>query len=293
MNTKKYIYSLIVILLAVTSCRKDDNPKLPDLSRVPQPLVVKDASFDVAISALDPESFNASFSVGLHFPEDTPPQKFDVVVMKNENKANVKVLKADVTTFPSTISLTGAQLEELFGGEVVLGDKFDVGVDITTQDGKKFEAFPAVGAGYGSGVSSQPGASVFVRYEAVCQFVIEEYVGTFEVMVDDWNDFGVGSTVEITSRGTDELIFSYPIEDAEPVVVKVNTGTNTVSVARQIIGNYGPPPGWPYGDLFAETTGGGTINYVSPCDLTLTLNINYTVGAGGFGAFPLVLKKVN
>src|SRR5690606_14328730 len=103
MKTKKYLYSLIVILLAISSCRKDDNPKLPGLSRVPQPLVVKDNNFDVAISALEPETFNASFSVGLHFPEDVAPQKFDVVVMKNENKANVKVLKADVNVFPSIV----------------------------------------------------------------------------------------------------------------------------------------------------------------------------------------------
>lgn len=293
MKTKKYLYSLIVILLAISSCRKDDNPKLPGLSRVPQPLVTKDASFDVAISALEPDEFSASFNVGLHFPEDVAPQKFDVVVMKNEDRTNVKLLKADVSTFPTTIALTGSQLREMFGAAIVLGDKFDVGVDITTQDGNKFEAFPAVGAGYGAGVASQPGASVFVRYEAVCQFIIEEYVGTFEVIEDPWGDVGVGGTVEVTSRGTDELVFTYPIVDARPIVVKVNTGTNTAAVARQVIGNYGPPPGWTYGDVFAETLGGGTVNYVSPCDQTINLNLNYTVGAGGFGAYPLVLKKVN
>lgn len=291
MKTKKYLYSLIVILLAISSCRKDDNPKLPGLERVPQPLITKDVSQDVSISALEPESFSASFSVGLHFPDDIAPQKFDVVVMKNENKSNVKVLQADISTFPTIVSLTGAELKEMFGTEIVLGDKFDIGVDITTKDGKKFEAFPAVGAGYGSGVSAQPGASVFVRYEAVCQFVIEDYVGTFEVVEDPWGDLGEGSTIEITSRGTDELIFTYPIIDARPIIVKVNTGTNTISVAKQVIGNYGTPPDWPYGDVFAETTGGGTVNYVSPCDLMMTLNLNYTVGAGGFGAFPLVLKK--
>lgn len=292
MKIKRYLYSLIVILLAVSSCRKDDNPRLPGISSVPQPQLTKDISTDVAISALEADLFSASFDVDLYFKNDIKPQKFDVVVMKNGDKANVKSLETDITTFPKKVTVTGPQLKTLFGKAIVLGDKFDIGVNITTADGKMYEAFPLYGEGYGSGVSGQAGASVAVRYEAVCQFKIEEYAGDFEVVVDDWDDFGVGSTITITTNGDDELIFEYPVFDVRPVVVKVNTGTNTISIAKQVVGNYGTPAqGWPYGDLFVETVGGGNVNYVSPCDGTITLNINYTVGAGGFGAFPLVLKK--
>ena len=291
MKAKKYLYSLIVILLAISSCRKSDNPKLPGIAEVPQPLVLKDVNTDVSISALEPDAFSATYSVGLHFKDAVQPQKFDVVVVKNGKKANVKVLKADVTTFPQTLKITGAELKTLFGEPIVLGDKFDIGVDITTKDGKTYQAFPQVGEGYGANVGGQPGSSVFVRYEAVCQFNIEDYKGDFEVITDDWDDFGVGSIVNIAINGEDELIFSYPTKEELPIVIKINTGTNVATIAKQPMGAYGGS--WQYGTISAETKGGDTANYVSPCDETIVLNIGYTVSAGGFGEYPLVLKKKN
>lgn len=292
MRAKKYLYSLIVILLAISSCRKDDNPRLPGIAEVPQPLVLKDLNTDVSISALEPESFSASYSVDVHFKDAVQPQKFDVVVIKNGKKSAVKVLKADVTTFPITLNITGAELKSLFAEPIVLGDKFDIGVDITTKDGKVYQAFPVVGEGYGANVGGQAGASVFIRYEAVCQFVIEDYAGDFEVIVDKWDDFGEGSTVTITTNGDDELIFSYPTVEELPIIIKINTGTNVATIAKQPMGTYGTPAqGWPYGTISAETKGGDTANFVSPCDGTIVLNIGYTVSAGGFGESKLVLKK--
>lgn len=291
MKARKYLYSLIVILLAISSCRKDDNPRLPGIASVPQPQLTKDVTTDVAISALEADLFSASFDVDLYFKDDIKPQKFDVVVIKNGDKSNVQVLQNDVTTFPTKVSVTGPQLATLYGNAIVLGDKFDVGVNITTTDGKLYEAFPLYGEGFGAGVSGQPGASTFVRYEAVCAFKIEEYAGDFEVITDPWGDFGEGSTITITTNGDDELIFSYPTDTELPIVIKVNTGTNAVSVAKQPMGSYGNPPSWPYGIISTESKGGDTANYVSPCDGTIVLNLSYTVSAGGFGEYPLVLKK--
>src|SRR5690554_5797610 len=125
MKAKKYLYSLIVILLAISSCRKDDNPRLPGIASVPQPQLTKDVTTDVSISALEADLFNASFEVDLYFKEDIKPQKFDVVVMKNGDKSTVKVLQNDVTVFPTKVSVTGPQLATLYGEAIVLGDKFD------------------------------------------------------------------------------------------------------------------------------------------------------------------------
>jgi len=290
MKNIKIIYSVFIVLLSIVSCRKDDNPKLPDLAKVPQPLITKDESTDLVISVQEPETFNATFNVDLHFKDNVKPQKFDVVAIKNEDKSKVVTIQSDITTFPTKVSITGPQLIEAFGENITLGDKFDIGVDITTEDGKKYQAYPPVGVGYGSGVAGQPGASVAVRYEAVCQFDISQYVGTFVVVEDEWDDFGVGSTVELTANGEDELLLEYPIPDSSPITIKVNTGTNSVSVARQKIGNYGPPPDWPYGDVFAQSVP-GLDNYVAPCDGVLSVRLSYTVAAGGFGDFLLVLKK--
>jgi hypothetical protein len=80
-------------------------------------------------------------------------KKFDVVVIKNNDKTNVKVLKTDVTTFPTELTITGTQLATLFNAPIVLGDKFDIGVDVTTYTGAKFEAFPTIGNPYAAGIA--------------------------------------------------------------------------------------------------------------------------------------------
>src|SRR5688572_5581156 len=118
MHMKKiiiYSLSLFSVVVLFTACRKDENGKLPELTRFPVPLVIKVAGSQQVISALDPNAFSGKFSVGLYFPNDAPPKKFDVVVIKNDDKTNVKVLKTDVTTFPSELTVTGPQLATLFG----------------------------------------------------------------------------------------------------------------------------------------------------------------------------------
>src|SRR6188768_394006 len=183
-----YSFCLFSIAAFFTACEKDVNGKLPELTTFPLPLVVKSAGSDQVISAQDPNSFSGKYSVGLYFPNDAPPKKFDVVVIKNNDKTNVKVIKTDVTTFPTELTITGSQLAALFNAPVVLGDKFDIGVDITTYTGAKFEAFPTVGEPYAAGVAAQPGAITFVRYEAVCQYDPAAYQGPYEVVIDEWAD---------------------------------------------------------------------------------------------------------
>ena len=244
---KIIIYSLYFFSVAAlfTACKKDINGKIPELTRFPVPLVVKVAGSQQVISALAPDAFSGKFSVGLYFPNDAPPKKFDVVVIKNNDKTNVKVLKTDVTTFPTELTVTGPQLATLFGAPIVLGDKFDVGVDVTTYTGAKFEAFPVVGNSYAAGVAAQPGASTFVRYEAVCQYDPLAYQGAFEVVTDEWGDYTAGTNVQLTMIDATHFSFKYLAADARPIVVTVNSITNAVTVAKQVYGT-GYPPGWTF-----------------------------------------------
>lgn len=290
---KKIIfYSLYLFSVAAlfSACRKEDNPRLPELTRFPLPLVVKVAGTDQVISAQDPNAFSGKFTVGLYFPNDVPPKKFDVVVMKNNDKGNVKLLQADVTSFPTEISVTGQQLATLFGAPVVLGDKFDIGVDVTTYSGAKFEAFPAIGNPYASGIAAQPGASTFVRYEAVCQFDPNVYQGPFEVVSDEWGDYQAGNIVQLTMIDATHFSFKYLADDASPIVVTVNPNTNAVTVPKQVYGT-GYSPGWPYGNISAESVP-SVENFVAPCAGTFSVVLKHTVAAGSFGEYKIVLKKV-
>lgn len=158
------LYSLLAITV-LSSCRKSDNPKIPDLTRVPVPKIAIAANSEATIDvAKGPALFKGKFDVGLLFPGDIPPQKLDIVVIKNGNKAVVKTLKADVTTLPATIEVSGAELISLFGSPIVVGNFFDIGADITLPSGQKLEAFPAVGTQFAGGTANIPGASTSIRY---------------------------------------------------------------------------------------------------------------------------------
>ena len=67
------------------------------------------------------------------------------------SNANVKVFKADVTSFPTSFTITAAEIAALFGAPIALHDAYDFAPDIYVGE-KKYQAFPTTGAGSGSGV---------------------------------------------------------------------------------------------------------------------------------------------
>ncbi len=102
---KELIFLVGILFFA---CRKEDNPILPDLARVPAVLVKMDAASDKFISPVAPAGFKGKLVIDLLFANEKP-QSVDIVVMRNDDPTNVKVLKPGVTTFPTTIDVTGQQ----------------------------------------------------------------------------------------------------------------------------------------------------------------------------------------
>jgi hypothetical protein len=285
---KKIVALILLVVVFISGCRKEDNPKVPDLTRFPLPLVQRVTGSDEVISAQNPSSFTGKFTVDLYFKSDEPPQKFDVVAIKNGNVSSVKTIQAGITTFPTTITLTGAQLINLFGS-VAAGDRFDISVDVTTAAGVKYEAFPAVGNAYASGVVSQPGASTSVRYEALCTYDPNIYQGNFVVITDEWADYLPGDIVPLTKVDATHFSFKYAAANAQPIVVTVNANTNVVSVAKQVYGS-GYPPGWTYGDISAQSVASAN-NFVAPCTSTFSVVLQHTTSGIDWGTYKIVLKK--
>jgi hypothetical protein len=274
------VYSFL-LLLFVTGCRKDDNPKIPGLIRVPTPLITKDQSGDATISKDEPLAFQGKFIVDLFFKTDIPPQKMDVVVRKNNG--SVKVFKEGLTTFPTTVEITGADLQTLFGEAPVLGDKFEVGVDITTRDGYKAEAFPAVGSPYGSNVGNQPGSSLRIDYSVVCPFDINDLVG--DAVIEDPDFWEATYPVKVELEGTDTYKISGWIEDPNYVVrVKVNTATLTATIATQVYTE--SYPGLPYTNWTTEGEG-----VIDACGKKLVMTLDNYVDQGSFGTQTITLRK--
>lgn len=288
-----FLYALLIVI-AAASCRKKDNPRIPDFTRVPMPTITKDAGSDATISGNAPNTFNGKFTVALYFPNDVKPSKFDIVVIKNGDKTNVKTIQAGLTSFPTSIALTGTQLATLFGSTIVTGDKFDVGADVFTQGGEKYAAFPPVGEGYGTGVPTQGGASLTVRYEAVCTFVAADFGGNYKVTTDVWNDIGVNTIIPITVVGPTKLSFKSPVNNAD-IVIDVNAATNVTSVAAQSYGDYktaGIDPTWTFGNVIVSSVAGAA-NAVGPCDKTISLSLKYVFdnGTQTAGPYTLAMKK--
>jgi hypothetical protein len=279
---------LIVLLLAMaTSCRKTDEPELAGaFSTSALPVFAKDSSGDLNISAVDPASFQGKFSVDLFFKNGTPPQKMDIAVIKNGDNASAKILQADVTQFPTTVTVTGEQLISLFGAPIVAGDYFDMGANITLQTGQYFEAFPVVGLPYGSNVNQQSGGiNLTIRYAALCVFDAASFAGDFEVVQDDWADYQPGDIVHISAVDDTHISFNYAAPDAPQVVIAVDP-TNTTSIARQPIGDYGDG-----GDYNIQTVNGDAGNFVAPCNGTLSLTLDFFDGANELGVGKLILQK--
>jgi hypothetical protein len=165
---KIIIYSILLSVFATvfSTCRKVDAPPLPDL-RLPLPLLTKDTTSDLFIHGEDPASFLGKFVVDMYYGTEVMPQKVDIVVMRNDNKVNVKTIKADVTSFPASIQVTGRELTTLFDSTIRVGDKFEIGADVTTMNGQKFDAFPATGNPYGADTTALPGSRFSIVYVAL------------------------------------------------------------------------------------------------------------------------------
>jgi len=260
---------------------------------VPAPLLTIDPTGDAIISAQAPDAFTGKYVVGLYYPTGPKPAKFDIVVMKNGNPANVKVLATNVTVFPTTLTVTGVQLRTLFGTAVALGDTYDLGANITTTDGGVYPAFPTNGAAaFSTGILSQPGFSPTVRFAAVCKFTATDYgaygVPTpYVVQRDDWADYQPGDVINVTVIDATHMSFKYAANNAQPIVIIVNPANNATSVASQVIGNYGPP----FGD-FSVVSVPDNGDVVAPCALTVGVKLHFTESKGGdFGNGVIMLKK--
>ena len=284
---KKIIISILVIVsICNYSCRKEDNPILPELQgNIPVPKLVADPNSELVIDMTkDPKTFAGKFDVGLLYPNDKP-QKMDIVVIKNGDKANVKTFKTDVAAFPTTLQITGDNLIDLFG-PIVLGDYFDLAADVTLANGQKLVAFPSTGVQYAVGISAIPESAPLLRYSAICKFDADEYSGDFVVIEDEWADYAAGETVTLTKIDETHLSFLYKAASAKPIVLTI-TPTNAVIVNKQVYGNYQDA----YGNYSVEST--GDINdVVKPCDGTISVALDHSVSAGTFpGPYRITLKK--
>ncbi|MEO8172671.1 MAG: hypothetical protein ABI581_06295 [Sediminibacterium sp.] len=291
--TKISIFAALLFgaTVAFTGCKKDDGPVTSRVTIAAVPVVSTsvDASGSQAIDLLNLSAFSGKFKVDLYFPGTTPPDKVDMVVRKNGSAANVKVFKAGVTTFPSTFTVTSAELATLFGTPVTLGDNYDFAPDLYVGS-NKYEAFPVTGVGSGAGVIAMPLFSEFARFSAICAYDPALYQGNFVVVSDGFADFSPGEVVAITKIDNNHFSFLDPyVTNPLPIIVTVNTLNNQLTITKQKIGN-----AFTWNLAYTNpnmSVAASSASFVAPCSKTIDLAIAYTVDQGGFGTYTLKLKK--
>jgi hypothetical protein len=290
---RNILFYFLLASILFAGCEKNDGsiPKAYTPERVPAPLIVKDATGSAAIDMTNLAGFNGKVKVSLYFPGDIPPSKFDIVIRKNNNNGNIKLIQAGVTAFPSTITITAAQIATLFGSAIVLGDNYDIGADVYSQAGKKYEAFPVIGLGYAAAFQpDHPGFSPSVRYSAICAYNPSIYNGNFVILEDGWGDYAVGDVVPVTQINATQFSFFYTAAGPLPIIVTVNPLTNVTSVAKQVYGTLGYPPGWTFGPISVQSVASNN-NTVDPCAQSFGVFLNHTVAAGSFGNAMIRMRK--
>lgn len=287
----KIIYSFFAVLVFIASCRKEDNPLLPDdLQKAAIPQLSKDPSGDQSISSQDIDGFVGKVVIDQYFKNDHSFKSFEAVVIKNGVNSTAQVLQSDITSLPATVTFTSAQLTSLFGAPPAPGDNYIIGANVILQSGQKIEAFPADGLpNYDPNIFAMPGLGpLTVSYAVFCPFDASQYDGDFVVVQDDWQDYFPGDVIQVTMIDATHVSFMYNAFDAQPIIVEIDPATNTTSVSKQYFGNYGPD----FGGFFAESIAGNPNNYVIPCNGTLSLVLDISSDVlGDFGGFRIVLQK--
>ena len=280
-----YSFLLPALIMIFSACSKDPAAPAAD-TRFPLPLVLKDTTGDDYISGKEPEGFVGKYKVGMYYGTDVVAQKIDVVVIKNDDKTNVKTIQSGVTIFPATIQVTGTQLTTLFDSTIQLGDKFEIGVDVTTKDGQKFVAFPATGNPYNADTTALPGSSFSVAYVTDCIFDVADFDGNYTVVSDTW-DYKAGDLIAVKpGTGNKILITAWPNPDVGnftrwPMSIDVDPVTYAVTIPMQGVGEFAG------GASHIIDAGTGT---VSPCGDKITLTVAMFAGPS-YVEVPLVLRK--
>jgi hypothetical protein len=143
-----------IVCIAFIGCSKDDGaiPNRVNIEDVPAVTTnLESGGTTATITFNNQGAFEGKLKVAMYFTDAKPPAKVDIVVRKNGAAGNVKLYKADVTSLPLNFTVKASDITALFGTALAVNDTYDFAPDIYVGE-KKYEAFPATGAGAGSGV---------------------------------------------------------------------------------------------------------------------------------------------
>lgn len=285
------------LLFIAVSCDKD----LPyPIDEVKKGVVIDVVRVPGTDGVLSDGLTTGNYKINLSIPE----QQGDYSFMKEaqllavlegvDGKVTSQVIMDNITDFPKEITIDVASVYSKFGlstpslGEtiyfttntVLKDDVIIPGWDkVIGFNNKAFAGWSVDGRSY----------SYNVRYSVACELVLEDFVGTNTVYVDEWD--GGGYTVEITKISDTELSVAGMFNGAAdaPMIIKVDPTDHSILIPKQVL--YANPTAWwgnpsPYLDF--SLAGNGTLN---ACETSFSFTAAATVDLGGFGSFGFKIGK--
>lgn len=280
-----------------TGCKKeygpDKIPNFPVMDVAPVPKFTVDPSSDLVI--IEPEEFKTKFTLDLYFPDDevSRPQSADISIVMNNDYKSIKKVKTGITSFPTTMELTGPELAELFNidiSEIIPGTKFELRADFTMDDGRMIPGFVYLDKGNAtkgsspstasSDVNNWPDSKTNIIYNAVCPIEIDNFVG--DVSIDDPYFYEGEYEATMTLEGDYLLRFTGLNENPESTfLIKIDPKGFTATVEKQVV----EPTIWGYTNLAVQGSGS-----VDACNNVISLTLTWTVDQGSFGSGDFILQ---
>ena len=286
---KKYVNELFLLFFCVllfVGCNSETN--IPEVTRINYPKITSDPSSDQLINMLkDPTLFRGKVTVDLYFPNKDFPDAATLVVAKNGDYDNVKQIQ-EITQFPSTVEITGAKLQELFGKAIALDDYYEIGLD-TKYNGVIYKAFNPNAISYSSNLWNLPGSNPIQVFDATYLLDLNDFTGSFHV-VDDWWETEYDVSISRSKTSDSQLTVEGMLGedgDGSIITIDVNMATQVPQLKSQVVLKSLVPYGMPYTNM--AYSGSGKFNIPSKI---MTFSVSVSVTQGSFsGTYGLVFTK--
>jgi len=217
------------------------------------------------------------------------------VLQDVDGKTTSKVVLDDLTQFPQEINLNISDIYSKFGQSVpIVGQVLYLTANVVMKDGSvipgwtEYTGFNNVA--FGGWMIDGRGYSSNVRYAVVCALVLDDFVGTCTVTLDDW----WGDTpypVEVTKISDTQLSIDGMFDGyaEKPMIINVNPVDYSIAIPKQILAPNSGMDWWGnpgYSNFSLE--GSGTID---ACGLSISFSATARVDAGSFGVMAFKIVK--
>lgn len=293
-----FVFIAFSLLLSTVGCDKDLPYPIDEVSRGVVIDIVRVAGSDGALSNGET---TGNFAVEVSIPVNQGDYSFLkhaqlLAVIQVDTVFNSVVIADNITEFPKVITIDIADVYSKLGKTVpTVGETLFLTTNVVLKDDVVVQGWnPIIGfnnkAFSGWRVDGRA-YSYNVRYPVVCPLVLEDFVGTNTVTLDEWSEEHPYD-VEISKISDTELqiVGLFPSQTSNPMILKIDPVDYSITIEEQIIvplPDWWGAPGDPYKDF--ALTGSGNID---ACETIIHFTVSASVDLGNFpGTIDFKLEK--